>query len=76
MQQLLQIATVHYPIHEKLIKLINSIGYQWAENIELKKEIQKVSTNSSTCKIFKKLPKTRYWLAYDNQLPGNYWNRP
>ena len=57
MQQLLQIATVHYPIHEKLIKLINSIGYQWAENIELKKEIQKVSTNSSTCKIFKKLSK-------------------
>ena len=48
--------TFAHPASDKLLKLINNAGPQWAENQELKKEIISVSENCNTCKLYKKPP--------------------
>ena len=45
-----------HPSEEKLLKLINSSGKEWSENVELKNEIKKVTDNCQICKIYKKPP--------------------
>ena len=45
-----------HPTSDKLIKLINSAGYPWAQNTELKQEIKTISENCPTCSRYKKAP--------------------
>lgn len=45
-----------HPSEEKLLKLLNSSGKEWSENVELKNEIKKVTDNCQICKIYKKPP--------------------
>ena len=45
-----------HPTSNKLIKLIDSAGDKWKNNMELKNEIVKVTNTCNTCKIFKKPP--------------------
>ena len=45
-----------HPSCDKLLKLVNSAGKEWAENENLKKEIKLVSEQCSTCAVFKRPP--------------------
>ena len=45
-----------HPTSDKLLKLINSAGKEWANNNNLKKEIKLVTEQCNTCKIFKRPP--------------------
>ena len=45
-----------HPSSEKLIRLVNNAGEQWASNTDLKEEIKRVTNECDTCKIYKKPP--------------------
>ena len=45
-----------HPSEDKLLKLINSSGKEWSENMDLKNEIKNVTNNCQICKIYKKPP--------------------
>ena len=43
----------HAP-YDRLVKLVNSAGKKWSENVNLKKELKKVSEECNTCLLFKR----------------------
>ena len=45
-----------HPPAERLLKLIESADPKWSQNRELKDEVQKISDDCTTCKIYKKPP--------------------
>jgi hypothetical protein len=45
-----------HPSSDRLLRMVNAAGEEWANNEELKAEIRKISNDCDTCKIFKKAP--------------------
>ena len=45
-----------HPSKEKLLQLIKNAGEPWCSNQKLKAEINEVSKNCPTCKLYKKAP--------------------
>ena len=45
-----------HPSSDRLLRMVNAAGEEWANNENLKAEIRKISNDCDTCKIFKKAP--------------------